>query len=231
MSDSKHTKVDFDEYAEQYESLLVNQLSFFSGEREYFSSYKIEILKRLLGDQPKHILDFGCGIGLSVPHLLKEFPQAEVCATDISRASLGYVQRNHPGARVLADEYIDTKRFDLILVATVMHHVEPRLRRGLIERLEKMLAPGGSICIFEHNPYNPVTQRMVATCPFDEDAVLLTKKEAVGLLTHTGSLKVTHGGYTLFFPPALSALARLEGALRWMPLGGQYYVIATKQDA
>ena len=40
--------------------------------------------------------------------------------------------------------------------------------------------PGGIVAIFEHNPFNPLTRRSVNNCVFDEDAVLLSRRQAPG---------------------------------------------------
>ena len=37
--------------------------------------------------------------------------------------------------------------------------------------------------IFEHNPRNPLTMRVVNRCEFDRDAILLKNEEAEGLLS------------------------------------------------
>lgn len=220
------SKVDFDEYSDNYEQLLRDQLSFFSGDRGYFSSYKIETIRELFPQPFKSILDFGSGIGLSLPHLVRLFPEAGISATDISKASLQHITEKFPEVTVLSDEVVHQNKFDLILVITVMHHVAPQLRGPLMNRLESMLTEGGKICIFEHNPYNPVTQRMVSTCPFDEDAVLLTRAQTKQLFYEHTKLKITRSGYTLFFPSQLAALRPVERYMTSLPLGGQYYVVA-----
>ena len=223
---SEKEKVDFDEYADEYESLLQDQLSFFSNDRGYFSNHKAAIAAKLFDEQPNRILDFGCGIGLSLPYLHKYFPQSDLFATDVSNKSLDHVRQTHAFARVLNDKEIDGLTFDLIFVAGVFHHIAPTERQAVIQRLEGLLSDRGKLCIFDHNPYNPVTRRMVSTCPFDEDAVLLTRQELCGLLTDQTHLSVQARNYCLFFPEPLKALAPLERLLGWLPLGGQYYVVA-----
>jgi hypothetical protein len=42
-----HIKVEFDEYAENYQEILQEQLGFFDGNEGYFAEYKIEIIKKL----------------------------------------------------------------------------------------------------------------------------------------------------------------------------------------
>jgi len=229
MINEPQKKVDFDEYADRYESLLKEQLSFFSGDRTYFSEYKVKVLKDLYPDGVRSILDFGAGIGLGLPHYLHYFSEAKLSATDISVASLQHIEKSFPNVEVIRDDVLGGRQFDLIVVATVMHHVAPPERDALMKRLSGLLASQGRLCIFEHNPYNPVTQRMVSTCPFDEDAVLLTMSESKRLLTQSANLKVVHSGYSLFFPGVLSRLRPTERFLRWLPLGGQYYVVAERQ--
>jgi SAM-dependent methyltransferase len=225
----KNNKVDFDEYADNYENLLKNQLGFFNSERSYFSEYKIKKLKQLFPKGFVSVLDFGSGIGLSLPYLSKYFPFSNLYATDISNASLAHISKSYPEVNVVSDQDITKLKFDLILVATVLHHVAPKLRDDLIKRLGGMLNPSGKICVFEHNPYNPITQKMVSNCVFDWDAALLNRKQSCALLNTNTDLEITHAGYTLFFPHFLRWLRFIEPALTWLPLGGQYYVIATKK--
>ncbi|HZX31880.1 MAG TPA: methyltransferase domain-containing protein [Rhodocyclaceae bacterium] len=227
MTAEKAPAVDFDDYADRYEPLLARQLAFFSADRGYFSDYKVRLLARVVSGTPGRILDFGCGIGLTLPYLAARFPASRLAATDISRRSLEYVARSHPGVEVVPDGELDSRRFDLVLAAGVFHHVPPALRPGVLARIAGFLIPGGSLCVFEHNPYNPVTRRLVATCPFDADARLLSRRHMAGLMGAAG-LKPRRAGYCLFFPPGLAGLARLDPALAWLPLGGQYFVLGSR---
>ena len=88
--------VDFDDYADRYEAVLQEQLAFFSKNCDYFSAYKVEIAARLCSRQPSSILDFGCGIGLSLPHLDVRFAGAQLFATDPSERSLAHVRDQPP---------------------------------------------------------------------------------------------------------------------------------------
>ena len=74
----------------------------------------------------------------------------------------------------------------------------------------------------------PLTRRIVRTCPFDRDAVLLKPGEARRLLEDSGAV-VDRFGYCLFFPGFLRGMRRFERALARVPLGGQYYVTAMKR--
>jgi SAM-dependent methyltransferase len=217
-------KVDFDNYANDYEKLLQDQLNFFSNDRGYFSKYKACRLQKLAPDA-KTILDFGAGIGLMIPALQDAFPNSQIFASDISEESLSHLASQFSNVTVIADTDLGNQKFDLILIATVLHHIAPTLRHDVMSRLSQLLSPGGRICIFEHNPYNPVTQRMVSTCPFDEDAILLKLSESINLLTGSAKLKLENKGYTLFVPPSFKILQPIEKFIEWLPLGGQYFAI------
>ena len=97
-----------------------------------------------------------------------------------------------------------------------------------MKRLESLLTKGGRLFVFEHNPFNPMTRRMVATCPFDEDAELITYRNMKRLVGESGGLQILAAGYCLFFPQSLSGLRPLEKFLRWLPAGGQYFAVGGK---
>lgn len=93
--------------------------------------------------------------------------------------------------------------------------------------MARVLRPGGVAAIFEHNPLNPVTRRVVANCVFDEDATLLRRHTAARLLRDAG-LRTTEHRYIAFLPFGGAKVAPLESALRRLPLGAQYFVAATR---
>jgi len=112
--------------------------------------------------------------------------------------------------------------FDGIVVTAAVSQIPP----PLLEQLK----PGGRMFIFEHNPYNPVTRLIVSRTPVDADAILLRASETRGLLQAAG-FDLDHQQYFLYFPERVyQKLARVEAALRRLPLGGQYAVFATRQN-
>ncbi len=220
-------KVDFDEYADNYEKLLQDQLGFFSNDRDYFSAYKVNILKNTCKKydiNPSAILEFGCGIGLNLPFLQQYFSNSDIYASDISEKSLKYIKQNNERIICVQNKALEQNKYDLILVANVFHHIAPAQRKEVVNRLFNLLNQNGIICVFEHNPYNPITRHMVNTCPFDEDAVLLTKRGLEKTLLQHGYAKIVDAGYCLFFPEKLKKIAFLESFLKKIPLGGQHYI-------
>ena len=83
-----------------------------------------------------------------------------------------------------------------------------------------MIRPGG-VAIFIDNPLNPVTRRIVASCAFDEDAVLLGLTEARTLLAGAGASQIDRR-FMGFSPIRNSTIERAESYLGWLPIGAQY---------
>jgi SAM-dependent methyltransferase len=221
--------VDFDDYTDDYNRLLKEKTQFFSSSEVYFAQYKVDIVRQRVTRPVKRVLEFGCGIGRNIPFLQKAFPGAAIVGSDISQASLETARTDNPDVEFLHDDGSarDMGQFDVIFVAGVFHHIPPAQRDMVSATIRQRLAPGGTLFVFEHNPYNPVTRRIVSTCPYDADAVLLKPAELKRRLRGAG-LAVDRQEYCLFIPPSLPALLPLERKLGWLPLGGQYWVQATR---
>lgn len=223
----KIKKTDFDLYTEEYNLLLQQQTGFFSSNEEYFARYKVGLVREHLGFEPQRVLEFGCGIGRNIPFLRQAFREAHITGSDISAKSLEVARKNNPGIefRPEPDDRLD--EFDLIFIAGVFHHIPISEREAVARTIYSRLSPGGHVFVFEHNPYNPVTRRIVDNCPYDEDAVLLKPAELMGLFKKSGYL-LQGMGFSLFFPPRFRGLLLLERYLGWLPLGGQYWVQACR---
>jgi SAM-dependent methyltransferase len=220
-------RVDFDHFIDNYNQLLRERTSFFSASEEYFARYKVDIVRSRVTGPVRRILEFGCGIGRNIPFLRSAFPGATVVGSDIAAASLEFARAGNPGVEFFVEGASEPQEpFDLVFVAGVFHHVPLAQRLDVARVLRGRLTPGGNLFVFEHNPFNPVTRRIVRDCPYDEDAVLLRPSELVGILENAGLIKARQA-YCLFVPPKLSGLVGLEKLLGWLPLGGQYWVQAT----
>ncbi|MDM0033307.1 class I SAM-dependent methyltransferase [Variovorax sp. J22P271] len=224
------TKVDFDAYTENYNDLLRDQTSFFSSNDQYFAEYKVRAVRSKLKREPKRILEYGCGIGRNVRYLAAEFPFAEIVGTDISHESIDLARSENSHARFeVESSSLELGEFDLVFVAGVFHHIPPSQRAESVQTILNRMRKGGEVFIFEHNPYNPVTRRIVNNCPYDADAVLLRPAELRQRL-EAGGFKLLDGSYCLLIPPSLKWLAPIERFFGALPLGGQYWVSAEKCD-
>ncbi|HKQ69217.1 MAG TPA: class I SAM-dependent methyltransferase [Polyangiaceae bacterium] len=206
--------------ATDYEALHVASLrAVGSGESTaYFAEYKLRCLERIAkADRP--ILDFGCGIGNLTEQLVKKFGQ--VSAYDPSLESLERARSRGAGASFYERiEAIPAGAFGTVVLAGVLHHVPPSQRNALLVKVRKLLQPDGKIVVFEHNPINPLTRRVVAACAFDDDAILLWPRELKKTLADAGFADVDLR-YIVFFPKLLAFLRPLEPKLSRFLLGAQ----------
>lgn len=222
-------RVDFDQYARDYNKLLQDQTAYFSKSDAYFASYKVKLMKSRLSRPVKRVLEYGCGIGRNIPYLKEAFPEAELVGTEVSHESLKIARQDHPKIKFVGEGPGDLGLglFDLIFVAGVFHHVPPSERREVSSLLYERLDSSGDMFVFEHNPFNPVTRRIVSNCPYDEGVVLISPRELARFLTSEGFIR-PRTEYCLFIPPGLKMLSWLEPKLGWLPLGGQYFVHVSK---
>ena len=225
---------EFDSIAEAYAEQHAASIRLSGEEPEYFHRYKIDAVARVLrhdGVAPKRILDFGAGIGNSLPHLQGTFPDAEVTCLDVSLDSLAKCSaRAVRPVTILPYDGLSIPcgrgAFDFVFTACVFHHIDSRDHVRLLREIRRVLAPGGRFALFEHNPWNPATQHAVRTCPFDENAVLISGPEMRRRLAAAGFARIDLA-YRVFFPAPLARLRPLEDRLGWLPIGAQYSLIAS----
>ncbi|MBT0957183.1 class I SAM-dependent methyltransferase [Alphaproteobacteria bacterium KMM 3653] len=220
---------EFDAYVETYADQHSKSIRLSGESPEYFADYKIRELARLArlwGMERPDILDFGSGMGNSLPAFRKYFPGNPVTAADVSAASLEAAVEIHGGEEaqlVIADRIIPVRsgRFDLVFTACVFHHIPEEEHVDWLADIRRVTRRGGRLVIFEHNPFNPLTQHAVRNCPFDENAVLITPRQMRARLRRAG-WEQPKTDFHVFFPGALAKLRPLEAYLRWCGIGGQY---------
>lgn len=227
---------EFDKFAEEYENLHQQNIKISGEKPEFFCEYKIKDLKQLAQQnglpENAQILDFGCGVGNSLGMMNKYFPQSSIHGIDVSEKSIE-IARQRFGDKAHIQTYDGTKlpyadnQFDIVFAACVFHHIPQEYYAGIFQEIKRVLQPNGIFVIFEHNPLNPLTVQAVNTCPFDENAVLITNRQLSGMLKN-GIFNQTNSAYRIFFPNFLSQLRFLEKYLTWLPLGAQYYVVSKK---
>jgi SAM-dependent methyltransferase len=231
-------KSEFDKFADDYYATLKAGIKVSGDDPEYFAEYKIADIARelsLLRGDPAHpvqILDFGAGIGTSVPFVAKYFETSALTCIDPSIRSLEVAEGRYPGRA----KYVPFDgqaipfgdgTFDIAYAMCVFHHIDAQQHISLLSELRRVLKPKGLLFVFEHNPYNPLTVRVVNRCPIDEKAVLISSDTMAKRLLQAG-FDTTIIRYRIFFPSFLGFLRPLEPALSRVPLGGQYYAMSKK---
>jgi SAM-dependent methyltransferase len=227
------TEPEFDQYANDYEALVERSLAPSGEGPSYFARRRAEFLaKRLaeLGVRPETVLDFGCGTGGAVPHLLDVLGAGHVIGVDPSEKSLEVARRRHAGRRatfVLPFARSQAGDVDVAYCNGVFHHIPPPDRAGAVDYVYRSLRSGGVFSFWEHNPFNPGTRYSMYRCPFDEDAITLTPAEARRLLRSAG-FRVLRTDHLFIFPRFLKPLRGLEALVTKLPLGGQYEILCRK---
>lgn len=228
-------ETEFDKFADEYRQVHARNISASGEGPEFFAEYKVRDLAAYLGTRQSdalRILDFGAGVGTSVPWFRKYLPYGEITCLDVSRRSLELGESRYPGqARFV---HFDGRSlpfadhtYDVAFAACVFHHIDRTLHPALLNELRRVLVRDGTLLIFEHNPLNPLTLRAVNECPFDENAVLLSGRYMAGAFAAAGFTAPVLR-YRIFFPRFARVLRPLETYLTWLPLGAQYYVAGTK---
>lgn len=223
---------EFDAFADEYEQLHSQNIRLSGEAPAYFAQQKAQFAAALVADAlpSRRILDFGTGVGNSIEPLHQHFPGAQIQGIDVSQRSLEIARKRFPelatfrhfdGATIPCDD----ATFGLAFAACVFHHIDGSEHESLTRELRRVLAPGGWLTIFEHNPFNPLTRHAVNTCEFDRNARLLSAGTLSAVVRRAGFTDV-RAKYCVFFPRALRALRPLESRMGWLPLGAQYCVVA-----
>jgi SAM-dependent methyltransferase len=228
---------EFDAFADEYHLAHTRNIKASGEPPEFFHEYKVADVAAALGpaltQAPLNILDFGCGVGNSLPHFRKHFPGSALTGIDVSAKSLAVAAQRFPGlARLVklqpgAPLPFDPESFDVVFAACVFHHIPHDEHVALLREWRRVLRVGGRAFLFEHNPYNPLTVRAVNTCAFDKHAVLVSAPRLARAFQQAGLADVRRR-YRVFFPRGLRYLRAIEPKLGWLPLGAQYCLSARR---
>ncbi len=225
---------NFDQHASQYRKIHSQNVKISGADSFYFAAHKVEMLKEFEKNNSLRILDLGCGDGAIAMFLEKEFSSVNINAIDISAESIALAKEKKL-VNTSFEQYdgnnipFENECFDIVIIASVLHHIEFKWHFQFIREVYRVLKMGGRVYIFEHNPANPFTRYIVRTCVFDKDAKLLKASYALEMLKQCGFNRVTKK-YMLFFPRMkwLKPLHKLENHLQNIPYGAQYMIRAEK---
>lgn len=221
----------FDKSADKYSSIIDDAIKFSNKEQSFFTAIKSQlILKVINGIMPAEeaeVLDIGCGIGLVHTDLAPRLKRLE--GIDSSEASIKQARETHPDIKYRIYDgrelpYEDAK-FDFIFNICVLHHVLPKNWGSYLKEVRRVLKPGGTAIVIEHNPINPVTQYVVRNCELDKDANLLSSWKCRKELTRAGFSRCSTD-YFMFFPFEATFFRNIESILAWLPMGAQYITTA-----
>ena len=222
--------VDFNDAKDRYRQSIEQSIGFAGAGHDHYTRAKADAFKRAAAEhfpQLKNplLLDVGCGHGLIHPYLKDAF---SITGTDAADEVLELAKQGNPGVSYLP---YDGKTlpfaggaFDLALAICVMHHVPPPEWISFLTEMKRVVKPGGGVFIFEHNPFNPVTRYVVSRSDLDEGVAMLSAPRLQRLMRSVG-LNDTRTEHLLFTPFSSRFCAWLDRALKWCPLGAQYFTL------
>jgi SAM-dependent methyltransferase len=224
---------EFDAFAGDYDAALDDPWRRrFADNADFFIDQKcrammLEVERRNgRATPPARVLDVGCGRGPAVRFLRERW---QTFGADVSMEML---REAPPALPLVAQEParlpFGGDVFDVVFAICVYHHLERHEFVGHMREMVRVVKPGGLVVVFEHNPYNPVTQLIFRRAPIDQGHMMLPPRELRAVFRAGGLTDLTTR-YVLFFPQSIARRAAgLEDALRYIPLGGQYFVAGRK---
>ena len=175
-----------------------------------------------------HILDFGCGMGETVHAFARLFPAAQVTGADPSEKALRHAREHFGSPRIsffsLNELFEQEKRFDLVYVNGVFHHILPKQRAEAVKKIGSLMNRNGYFVLFENNPWSMAARLVMRRIPFDRDAVMLSTAEARQLLSNE-AFECFPPRFLFYFPKFLHFFRILEAFLIRVPFGAQYYIL------
>jgi ubiquinone/menaquinone biosynthesis C-methylase UbiE len=125
------------------------------------------ILQQQIANPPQHILDLGCGVGMSTFALQEVYPQAQITGLDLSPYFLAIAQyRSNPATpitwlhRTAEAAGLPDASFDLISAHLVFHELPQSATKAILREARRLLRPGGHLAIMDMNPQSEVYAKL-----------------------------------------------------------------------
>jgi ubiquinone/menaquinone biosynthesis C-methylase UbiE len=233
---------EFDHYRDGYSSQIDKAIAFSGQTQDFYTQVKarclLDIFAKLRpasaaaspGDKPPlKVLDVGCGQGLIHPYFPPSETNLKLTGIDVAGTVIDEAREANPHVHydVYDGEHLPyaDHAFDAAYAIAVMHHVPPANWTSFLVEMTRVVRPGGLVAIVEHNPINPLTQWIVKSCPFDENAVLLRSGRLANLFRAAGLVEMERR-FIIFTPFDSGFFRQLDASLSWLPLGAQYCMAA-----
>jgi SAM-dependent methyltransferase len=226
------SEAEFDEFAAKYEKTMERSCAVSGESPDFYAKERIRwCLRRLSQYLPAEtVLDFGCGTGGSIGYFFESLGCQSVVGIDPSGESLQVAKERHWGRNVRLskpEDFVPSGNIQLAFCNGVFHHIPPSDRLNALNYIRSAMSDDGILAFWENNPWNPVVVYSMSLNEFDRNAQTLSPARSTHLLKQAG-FRVLFVDYCFFFPHFARRLRGLEPALRRVPLGAQYLVVARK---
>ncbi|NLU37557.1 MAG: methyltransferase domain-containing protein [Bacteroidales bacterium] len=226
----------FDDYSLKYHQTLNDTLKVTGENSMYFCCERVKWMKQKISNffpehNIKHIIDYGCGTGDTIPIINEIFKPLLLTGIDISVKSIDLAKAKYQTRNITFYENYKTPKsltFDLAYCNGVFHHIPIHKREKAINHMYSLLSEKAICAFWENNPWNLGTQYLMNKCPFDKDAITLSFNHSKQLLKKNG-FNIVDVSFCFVFPKAFSFMRFSEKLLSKFPIGAQYLILAQKE--
>lgn len=217
---------ELDQFASCYEKTIERSCATSGESPDFYAEQRMEwCLRRLRQCLPiGTVLDFGCGVGGSIGYFFEILGCSSVIGVDSSVESPETARHRHPDRNLRLSTPENFVPSGTIPLAFVMGYFTIYRPLGYIRAA---LSVNVILAFWGNNPWNPLVVYSMSLNEFDRNANRLSPLRSVRLLKQAG-FRVEFVDYCFFFPHFARRLRALEPAMRWLPLGDQYLVLARK---
>ncbi|MBI4100147.1 methyltransferase domain-containing protein [Candidatus Microgenomates bacterium] len=152
----KLTKNKFDSFQKKHFQRAERSQFYWLTQNPYIFEKEKQILAEILKENPKKILEVGCGEGANIVNLKKLGFKGEVTGVDFSRPKITFARKKSPFAKlIVANAYklpFKKKQFDLVFAKNLLHHVS--FKEKVISEMVRVCRQRGKVIIIEGNGNN-----------------------------------------------------------------------------
>ncbi|MEJ8855883.1 class I SAM-dependent methyltransferase [Variovorax robiniae] len=162
----------------------------------------LDLIRRISGDRPSHVIDVGGGASTLVDDLL-QLEQFDLSVLDISSAALD-VARQRLGASAsrvhwlvgdITRATLPAKAFDIWHDRAVFHFLtDPAQREAYVSQVRRAVRPGGHVIVAAFGPDGPLQCSGLPVMRYAPDALHAEFGGAFELLEHMTESHHTPGG-------------------------------------
>jgi 2-polyprenyl-3-methyl-5-hydroxy-6-metoxy-1,4-benzoquinol methylase len=149
---------------------------------------EIRKILRSISIPKAQILDVGCGSGVLLQNLVRDFPDIQVSGSDISKSAINLAKQKVPKGLFYVNDFaipknseaIRTEKYDVVLASEVIEHVE--YDDQFLENMARILKPLGYIILTtQSGPRYRMDKEVLGHLRHYTIKELISKCEVVGL--------------------------------------------------
>jgi len=128
-----------------------------------------------------NVLDFGCGVGRQLLHMVSDYPDPHYFACDVDAQEVRFIQKNYPMVEAYVNEfnpplkYAD-KSMNLIYSISTFSHFDRANQELWLRELFRVTKPGG-ICLLTTEGWRALEKLLPEFAEEEADPVMQMKKE------------------------------------------------------